>query len=231
MEATYSIFQLAHAFLVVPGKNQATAYADLIDSVLLAQLVADGKVKGDSEASWYDLYVSVLDDFWLRQSKVRHDINISDHGSDSFFEWLTQAVTLLAPDGSRYLIPALHQITSSADLHATVSSNNNHAGSESAAQWLSRPGALVIVAQSPTSFTSVYVELTTRQQTVFQPWERFQTELVNGAVSLRFAQASLSEVLYRPVRRAIAVKVKNKLNANLRPLEASAITCSKKVQS
>ena len=220
METTCSIFVLGRALLVLPEKSQTTAYADLINSVLLAQLVANREVKNDAQANWYDSYVSVLDDFWLRQSKARNDLLVSEHGNSSFFGWMTQAVTDRAPDGSRYLIPALRQIANLPDTGALTSTASDSAAMASTAQTLYRPGALVIVAQSPTSFTSAFVEFTTRQQTEFNPWQRFQTELVNGAVGLRFAQASLSEFLYQPVRRAIAVKVKDKLNANLRPLDA-----------
>ena len=220
MEANYSIFVLGRAVLELPEKSQATAYADLINSVLLAQLVANRKVEDDAEANWYDCYVSVLDDFWVRQSKVRYDLQISDHGSHSFFEWITQVVIDRAPEGSQYLTPALRQISSTRGAETTASARSNHAAVASTAQSLNGPGVLVIVAQSPTSFTSVFAEFTTRQQTEFNPWQRFQTERVNGAVGLRFAQANLSEFLYRPARRAIAVKVKDKLNANLRPLDA-----------
>lgn len=220
METTCSLFVLGRALLVLPEKSQTTAFADLINSVLLAQLVANRKVEEDTQANWYDCYVSVLDDFWLRQSKVRYDLQISDHGSDSFFEWITQVVIDRAPEGSQYLAPALQHIAGTRGAEITVSARSDHATAASTAQSLNRPGVLVIVPQSEASFTSVFVEFTTRQQTEFNPWQRFQTEWVNGAVGLRFSQASLSEFLYRPARRAIAVKVKDKLHANLRPLDA-----------
>ena len=237
MEARFSIFTLGRGLLVIPKSTELEVYDDLVNSVMLAQLVASKKLEQDPEVDWYASYVGVLDDFWLRQFKRRQDVRVSPAWSKSLFEWMVEVMSVVVPDAPEYMNTTLRQVlasTSRTELPGSVQSGCAAAvvtaPSLTSATQLRRVLWLIILPQSATSFSSAFIEFKTRQQSDFDPWQRFQADKVEGAVTLRFAQASLCEFLFQPARRAIALKVKNKLDANLRPLDASAVTCSKKVQ-
>ena len=238
MEARFSIFTLGRGLLVIPKSTELEVYDDLVNSVMLAQLVASKKLEQDPEVDWYASYVGVLDDFWLRQSRRRQDVRVSPAWSKSLFEWMVEVMNVVVPDAPEYLNTTLRQVLASTaltELPGSVQSDCAAAvvadpPSTSAAQ-VRRVLWLILVPQSPTSFSSVFVEFKTRQQSDFDPWQRFQTDKVEGAVTLRFAQASLCEFLFQPARRAIALKVKDRLDASLRPLDAFAISRSGEVQS
>ncbi|HGM5550904.1 TPA: hypothetical protein ACKP2V_001155 [Pseudomonas putida] len=75
---------------------------------------------------------------------------------------------------------------------------------------------LAVEAHSPMSMSSVYIEFQTGRLLADNPLaELFQAEDIRGSVCRRSASAKLSEALYGPVRAAIALKVQDRLEANV----------------
>ncbi|WWL43840.1 hypothetical protein V5O39_20265 [Pseudomonas parakoreensis] len=59
--------------MALPESGHSSDYDDLVQSSLLAQLVANKKIEDAKVESWYDAYIAVLDDFWVRSLKSRED--------------------------------------------------------------------------------------------------------------------------------------------------------------
>ena len=93
MTRLYKLLAVGHAVLALPESGHSSDYDDLVQSSLLAQLVANKKIEDAKVESWYDAYIAVLDDFWVRSLKSREDFSVAQAGTGSALEW---ASTVLA---------------------------------------------------------------------------------------------------------------------------------------
>lgn len=82
------ILVVGASILVLPETDQMEVYDDLIDSTLLAQLVANKRIEKFPGVNWYDAYVGVLDDFWLRHQKSSQTWKVSDEAEETSLDFL-----------------------------------------------------------------------------------------------------------------------------------------------
>lgn len=222
MGSDYLVSVVGAAIVIVPESDGLIAHDDLINSVLLAQLVANKKVEKDSKADWYNAYVEVLDDFWLRQTKAREERLITEKCGESAIEWVAAAMSKGASGEGQAAAATLARAASVSGTEPAISLLRSHVQKTSADESTEVPvparvvRLLVILARTPTLVTSVYLEFKTRQEISPNPLAQlFQAEDVLGTVSMRYARICLSETLYVLARDAIALKVREKLKGNV----------------
>lgn len=221
MKDDFFLIAVGSALLIVSKAHKVHAYDDLVSSVLLAQLVANKKVEKESVQDWYDSYVSVLDDFWLRSSRARRDVQVNAGVSTTPLQWLASLGAVAPLVNGPMFAEALAQAAGIASTESAMSVMHKHMEKPSVTEALPVPRSvkdvhmLVILAPTPTLFDSVYLEFRTRQETCFTPWARFQSEDLEGPVCIRTARARLSETLYQRARDAIAMKVRDKIDGNV----------------
>jgi hypothetical protein len=228
MSCDYSVSVVGGAVVIVPESDGQAAHDDLVNSVLLAQLVANKKVEKDPKADWYNAYVEVLDDFWLRQTKAREERLITENSVESAIEWVAAAMSKGAPDEGLATAATLARVASVSGTEPAMSLLRSHVQKTSLDESTEIPvppkvvRLLVILARTPTSFTSVYLEFKTHLEISPNPLAQlYQAEDVQGAVSMRYARVYLSETLYGRARISIALKVREKLDANVAMLSLS----------
>lgn len=221
MSGEYSVLIVGAAIVLVPSVDEPTRYKDLIDSVLLAQLAANKKIEKAADLDWYNAYVEFLDDYWLRHSRTRQEWPVARDGVESVGDWIIASMFKNAEDKRGAAAATLQRLTRLSGAEPAMGLLRGHMQKISTGE----PGGvlapamavrlLVIVAYTPTSITSVYMELKTNQALDSNPLaQRYQADDVRGSVCLRYAGAYLSERLYGPVRDAIALKVRDRLEDN-----------------
>jgi hypothetical protein len=222
MNCTYSVLIVAGAVVLVPAADKPQRYQDLINSLLLAQLAANKKLEKTPGIAWYDVYMEFLDKYWLRHSRARLDLSVAQGNSVSVIDWM------VAPE---YEDAWEQRVVASAVMRrlAALSASEPAVGllrgymQKSASDVARDPSdvsrtvrLLAVVANSPTSMSSVYIEFETGRILSDNPLaELFQAEDIRGSVCRRSASAHLSETLYGPVRAAIALKVQDRLEADV----------------
>ncbi|WP_415773088.1 hypothetical protein [Pseudomonas sp. LB3P38] len=225
MSCDYSVSVVGGAIVIVPESDGLAAHDDLLNSVLLAQLVANKAVEKDPEVNWYSAYVKVLDDFWLRQTKAREERLIAENSGESAIEWVTAAMSKGASGEGQAAAATLARVASVSGTEPAISLLRSHVQKMSADESTEVPAPpkvvrlLVILARTPTSFSSVYLEFKTHLDISPNPLvQLYQAEDVKGIVSMRYARANLDEKHYGLARNSIALKVREKLDANVAKL-------------
>ena len=221
MAREYSVFVNAAAIVLLPSNPAESATNDLMNSVLLAQLVANKRAEAASAVDWYDTYVGVLGDFWLTSARSRQDIQPGKDDTASPLEWIAAVLASSTEDEARLVTALLKGIARLSDSLPAMSLLRKHVQKESDDEpaeisLQSKPvRLLVIVAQDNASMTCVCLQFKTRQKLDPNPWgQRFQVEDMEGCVSAHFFHAHLSEILYAPARELIARKVEGALSDN-----------------
>lgn len=230
MDRTYTLFAVGNAVIALSKAERVAAYDDLINSNLLAQLVANKKIENKTVENWYDAYMAVMDDFWMRSLKFRQDLRPEAGRTASPLEW---AVAVMENNGAReedqtvdgflaYVARLPCSVLRVGSLPDIVQEPCEDDVTETPAP-LKAVRLLAILAQGPSSITSVYLDFQTRQALTPNPWsQRFKAEDVHGLVCVRYARANLSETLYALSSDAIALKVRDRLTDNVSMLVESA---------
>lgn len=222
MSGNYSVSVVGAAIVIVPESDGLAAHDDLVNSVFLAQLVANKQVEKDPTADWYNGYTSVLDDFWLRHTKAQEEKLISQHSGESAIDWVTDAMARGATDEGRLVAAILARVASVSGTEPAIGLLRSHmqkVSADESSAMTELPEVvhlLVILARTPTSITSVYLEFNSTLEITPNPLvQRYRAEDVPGVVSMRYARANLSEVLYGPAREAVAIKIREKLEGQV----------------
>ncbi|MCP1441875.1 hypothetical protein J3D54_001007 [Pseudomonas sp. GGS8] len=222
MSCDYSVAVVGAAIVIVPVSDGLAGHDDLVNSVFLAQLVANKQVEKDPTADWYNVYVNVLDDFWLRQIKAREERLITEHSGESAIDWVAAAMAKGAPGEGRVAAATLARVASVSGTEPAMNLLRSHmqkASADESTEVTAPPKVvrlLVILARTPTSVTSVYLEFRTPLEISPNPLAQlYRAEDVQGTVSMRYARANLSEVLYGPAREAVAFKIREKLEGQV----------------
>lgn len=213
MNHEYSVVVVGACLMLLPPADNTADYSDLINSVLLSQLAASQKVKKSPNTDWYDAYLQLMDGYWLRYARMRQDWAVTEGNVESIDEWIKDAISHNDAEIADSALATLQQLAqlSGAEpgmalLRAHMPTTSTLPGESLAADETVR--LLVIVASSSTCISSVFVEFKTHVPVEPNPLpQRFEAQDVQGSVCLRYAKASLSETLYKPVREAIASKV------------------------
>lgn len=221
MSCECSVLIVGACVVIIPAADGATQYKDLIDSVLLAQLIANKKIEKAPEIDWYNAYVEFLDDYWLRRTRARLEWPVAQDSVESVSDWVIAAISKDTVDKGGATAATLQRLARLSGNEPAMGLLRGHMQKISTDEsGVLAPAKamrlLVVIAQTPTSLTSVYIELKTRQIISANPLaQRHLAEDVQGSVCMRYASANLSGTLYGPVRDAIALKVKEKYQDNV----------------
>lgn len=223
MEFDYSVLIVRGAVLIIPESRELTRYDDLVNTVLYAQLAADKQTESEPDVNWYDFYMKVLDGIWMWRGKAREDLVVPAESVDTAVEWAVESMSRVGADEGRMTADALSSIVNESGIDPALDllrSNMQRVGEKQPAELPVEPAMdvrmLVIVASAPTSFSSVCIEIKTRQSLSANPLAHlYWGEDVQGPVSRRYARAYLSEVVYAPQRDKIALKVKDRIKDNV----------------
>ncbi|HEX4551318.1 hypothetical protein [Pseudomonas sp.] len=236
MDFDGSVLVVGAALIVLPGAASAQGYDDLVDSVLLGQLVANKRSETVAGINWYDTYVSVLDDFWFRGEKSRTQVTIAPDSIESLADWVIAAM----PEDSRSEVdraaailrrlaavsdsdPAMHLLRSHMHKRA-VAGQVDKAGSLLAQEQAQAVHMLVIVAHSPTSAASMYLEFKSTGHAALNPLSQlFNAQAIQGPVCLRYARSRLFESHYSLVRETVALKVQDRIADNVALMKLPAM--------
>lgn len=218
MAQIYNLLTVGNAVVALSDIEKISAYDDVVHSSLLAQLVANKKIENMKVENWYDAYVAVLDDFWIRNLKFRQDFSLNGLNASSALEWASAA---MANSGSEdhalggFLAYAA-QLPCYVPAFQIWPEERREEEMQEPCLPLKAVRLLAIVGQSPTSISSIYLEFKTRQELARNPWsQRFEVDEVEGQVCVRYARANLSETLYALSREAITHKLGNRLADNV----------------
>jgi hypothetical protein len=221
MKLDYSVLVVGACVMLLPAADEADSYSDLVNSVLLAQLAASKKVEKSQGTDWYDAYIQLMDDYWLRYARARQDWSINEGDVESVGEWISGAISKGDPENTSAAVVTLQRLAQLSGAGPVMSLLRAHVqGTVSVpGEALASAGAvrlLVIIASTPMRISSAYVELKVHASIDRNPLaQHFEARDIQGAVCLRYAKASLSETLYGPVRDAIALKVRDRHEAHV----------------
>jgi hypothetical protein len=228
MNYEYSVLIVGACVVIVPAAEGATHYKDLVDSVLLAQLIANKKIEKAPDIDWYNAYVEFLDDYWLRRTRARQEWPVAQDSVESVSDWVIAAISQDAVgkgSATAAILQRLARLSGNEPAMGLLRGHMQKISTDEAGDVLAPAKAvrlLVVIAQTPTSVASVYIELKTRQIISANPLaQRHLAEDVQGSVCMRYAGANLSGTLYGPVRDAIALKVRDKYQDNVAMLTLS----------
>lgn len=228
MDYKFSVLVVGGALVVIPGADENAVGTDMINSLLLAQLVANKEVEKNPQRNWYDAYLQVLDDFWLRYSKAQQKWRITGDRAESAVDWIVAAMGNGEMSAGQVIAAALKQIAGVSGAEPAIGLLRKRlqqavdVQQDDTESSFRNARLLVILAQSPTSFTSVYFEFQSHQAVGPNPFAQLHTASdVQGPVSMRYDQAKLAETLYSPVRDLIAQKVRGRLNDNVALMKLS----------
>jgi hypothetical protein len=218
MAQIYNLLTVGNAVVALSNVEKILAYDDVVHSCLLAQLVANKKVESVKVESWYDTYVAVLDDFWIRNLKFRQDFSLNGLNASSALEWASAAMA--NSGGEDHALGGFLAYAAQLPCYVPAIQIWPEQCCEDEMQGPCLPlkavRLLAIVGQSPTSISSIYLEFKTRQALTLNPWsQRFEVDEVEGQVCVRYARANLSETLYALSREAITHKLGNRLADNV----------------
>lgn len=211
MEQHYMVYAVRGAVVALPGANGLVTCSDVVKSCLLAQLVASKKVQMKLAVDWYDAYLRVVDDFWIRSLKTQQYFSLGPQNGTSPLEWVAgMMVNSNDRPGQDFaaFLPQLAHLNDSVGAIGELPENTSPA--------LQEVRLLAILALTPTSIISLYIGFQTRQVLNANPWSQvFRGEDVVGVVCVRQARANLSECLYAQAREAVDLKLGDKLSDNL----------------
>jgi hypothetical protein len=213
MDKDCSIFVNAAAIILVPADIPKAKTDDLMNSVLLAQLVANKNLQHAPTANWYDAYVAVLGNFWISSSRTRQDRQPEKESVGSPLEWIDAL-----PLGTQraQIIAALSRVARLPGSLPAMGIMRRHAQQPYEPGPIRPVRLLVIVAQSPVSITGCYLRFNTRHVLDPNPWgQRFNAQDIDGCVSACYFQAHLSEILFAPAREVIARKIETVVGDNV----------------
>ena len=229
----YLTMVVGNSIVAVPEVEGAAAYDDLINSILLAQLVANKKIEKKPEVIWYDAYMEVLDAYWLRPQKANQTWGFRHNAEELVPNAFTAMLTHGALGNAHTIAAVLARIAKLPDEEPALQLLRSHmqASVEPARAKVSAAATsvrlLVIDAKSPTSITSACVEFKTRKVLSPNPFQQsYQSGDLHGLVHVHHACETLVEQLYGPVRAAIAIKVRDRLVGNV-----ATLTLPKEVKS
>ena len=229
----YLTMVVGNSIVAVPEVEGAAAYDDLINSILLAQLVANKKIEKKPEVIWYDAYMEVLDAYWLRPEKAHQTWGFRHNTEELVPNVFTAMLTHGALGNAHTIAAVLARFAKLPDEEPALQLLRSHmqASVEPARAKVSAAATsvrlLVIDAKSPTSITSAYVEFKTRKVLSPNPFQQsYQSGDLHGLVHVHHACETLVEQLYGPVRAAIAIKVRDRLVGNV-----ATLTLPKEVKS
>jgi hypothetical protein len=218
MTQLYSLLTVGNAIVALSDLEEISAYDDVVHSILLAQLVGNKKIESMEVEGWYDTYVAVLDDFWIRNLKFCQDLSLNELNASSALEWASAAMA--NSGGEDHALGSF--LAYAAQLPCYVPAiqiwpeQRREDEMQTPRSALKAVRLLAIVGQSPTSISSIYLEFKTRQELTLNPWsQRFEVDEVEGQVCVRYARANLSETLYALSRQAIARKLGDRLADNV----------------
>jgi hypothetical protein len=219
MSCVYSVLVVGTAIVLVPAADQSAAYTDLTNSILLAQLAANKKIEKAPDIDWYDAYVEFLDNYWLRHARARQEWPVAQESSECLGDWVITAMFKDAVDKTGAAAATLHRLTCLSGTEPALGLLRGHMQRASAGE-LRDVRLLVVVAYTPTSTSSVYMQFQTDKALDSNPLaQRYRIEDVKGTVCMRYAGTILSESLYGPVRDAITLKVRDRLEDNVKVLK------------
>ena len=228
MNYEYSVLIVGACVVIVPAVEGATHYKDLVDSVLLAQLIANKKIEKAPDVDWYNAYVEFLDNYWLRHTRARQEWPIAQDRVESVSDWVIAATSQNAVNkggATAAILQRLARLPGNEPAMDLLRGHMQKISTDESGDVLAPAKSvrlLVVIAQTPTSLTSVYIELKTHQTISANPLaQQHLVEDVQGSVCMRYAGANLSGTLYAPVRDAIALKVKEKYQDNVAMLTLS----------
>ncbi|KAA0986573.1 hypothetical protein FQ192_23345 [Pseudomonas sp. ANT_J12] len=232
MDYKFSFLVVGSALVIIPGADKSVVGTDMLNSVLLAQLVANKEVEKHPQRNWYDAYLQVLDDFWLRYAKAQQKWRITGDSAESAVDWIVGAMGKGEMSAGQLIAAALKQVAGLPGTEPAIGLLRKHLqnaidGQREDTEAPSKNARLlVLLAQSATSLTSVYFEFQSHQAVGPNPFAQLHTALdVPGSVSMRYDQAKLAETRYSPVRDLIAQKVRDRLKDNV-----AVMTLSEKSQ-
>ncbi len=218
MDDDYLVLVVGVCVLIIPDGKQRETYNDLVNSILLAQLVANKKSEKSLSLDWYDTYVSVLDDFWLRHQKSKQEWQVSNPENRSALEFFNAALSSDAMPETRIMGAVLQRIARVPGDEPAIQrlrsfmNISSAAGADSVPASLAKVQLMVTVANAVDSFASAFVEFKTSLELNPNPFQQvYQSADVRGLVQAHHAWASLSEIRYSGAREAIARKVRDKL--------------------
>ncbi|MHC8390003.1 hypothetical protein ACYZTM_18625 [Pseudomonas sp. MDT2-39-1] len=233
MRCDYSVLFVGAAVLIVPESEDLATYDDVVNTVLYAQLAANKKTELESGVSWYDTYMKVLDGIWMWPVKAREDLSLPPASVESAVQWAAAAMSRVGADEGHVTAEVLSRIANESDIDPAANLLRSHMQKVSKEQSSEVPAPamdirlLVIVAPTPTSFSSVCIELKTNQLLSSNPLAHlYFGEDVQGIISRRYVRAKLSEAVYAPVRDQIALKVKDRIGTNVAKLTLHDDACS-----
>lgn len=224
MDRDHSVLVVGAAILIVPSAIKVTAYNDVLNTLLYAQLAANKRVKSSPGTRWYDTYIEVLGGIWMWSAKARDDFDIPSDSAESAVQWAVSAMSRLEADNENLTANVLSQMVNETQLNPAIRLLHRHMQQVSEDQPTQTPPLmdvrlLVIVAPTPSSFSSVCIEFKTARRLSCNPLPYcYRAEEVRGPISRRCVKASLSETLYAPIRDQMALKVKDRIQNNVATL-------------
>jgi len=214
MEQHYMVYGVRGAVVALPGANGFATCSDVVKSCLLAQLVANKKMQMKAAVDWYDAYLQVVDDFWMRSLKTQLHFSLGPQDGGCPLEWAAGKMANVKDRSGQAFSAFLPHI---AHFNSTVVAMGELP--ENTSPVLQEVRLLAILALTPTSIISLYIGFQTRQVLNANPWSQvFRVEEVVGPVCIRQARANLSELLYAQAREAVDLKLRDKLSDNLAKL-------------
>lgn len=220
-----SVLIVSAAIVIVPEVEAEEVYDDLVNSVLLAQSVANKRVEKDPVSDWYYTYMGVLDDFWLRDQKSGQTWSVNNDTAEPALAFFSAALARGALDDMTTTDTVLEGLAGMSGDEPAIKLLRSCMSVSSADESPAVPAAetdvrlLLIFAQTPTSFTSAYIEFKTGQALSPNPFlQVYQPQEITGMVRVHHAKARLLETRFGPSREAIAVKVRERLAGSVAKL-------------
>ncbi|WP_250964100.1 hypothetical protein [Pseudomonas sp. CG7] len=110
MDKEYSVFVNAAAVVLVPSSAGQTGADDLMNSLLLAQLVANKSLQRLPIADWYGAYMDVLNVAWVSGTKRRKDLWPKKEDSNSPLKWVAAFPLDDRPDQQQQIMAVLARV-------------------------------------------------------------------------------------------------------------------------
>jgi hypothetical protein len=219
MNKDSSIFIVAGAIVIVPAGVPKPNADDLMNSLLLAQLVANKHLQRAPTVSWYDSFMGVLGDFWVSLSKTRQDWQPEKESVGAPLDWIDK---LPLGDQRADIIAVLSRVARLPGSMPAMATLRRHAQLPYGPAPASPVHLLVIMMQGPVSMSGFFMQFNTGQVVDPNPWgQRFYDRDINGSVSACYFQAHLSEILFAPARGAIALKIEAVVGDNVADITAA----------
>ncbi|MHA3737997.1 hypothetical protein ACXR0M_20310 [Pseudomonas sp. Eth.TT006] len=222
MSAEYRVLVVGVAVIMIPADEGPERYKDLIDSILLSQLVADRKIQETPLTDWYSAYVRFMDQYWLRQVKSRQDRSVPQGAVEVMSAWAVDSLLAHGSDENGSMAAIVKRLVMLSGDQPALKILRRHMQRTIPDIVVEKPVAeghtrlLMVVARTPTSFTSGYIEFKTAQILSPNPFSQcYEGGQVDGDVTLRHAEAKLSETRYGPVRAAIDAKIQDRRESHI----------------